>query len=58
MVHLPLNSVPFPASSILFVSSVINVAMYDVLGLFDANIDRVFQYDQDKIHRYEDNQLQ
>jgi hypothetical protein len=48
MVHLPLNRVPFPASSILFVSQVIEVAMYDVLGVFDLNIDRAFQYDEEK----------
>ena len=54
MVHLPLNWVPFPASSILFVSQVIEVAMYDVLGVFDLNIDRAFQYDEKKAHHYED----
>ena len=38
--------VPFPASSIMFVSHVIEVAMYDILGIFDLNVDRLFQYDE------------
>jgi hypothetical protein len=46
MVHLPLNQLLFPAPSILFVENVISVAMYDILGQFNINVDRPFKYDE------------
>jgi len=58
IVHLPLNRILFPSQTILFASNVISVAMYDVLGLFNVNVDRLFVYGESIEVNYKENQTQ
>ena len=58
VVHLPLFKITFPAAAILFMRNVIEVAMYDVLGLNNLNFERLFNYDQKINQIYEEEQVQ
>ena len=58
MVHLPMVKVPFPAQTILFVKNVIEVAMYDILGKVDMNVDRLFAFDPIINTKYSESQMQ